>query len=110
MDALVCDFAQFYQIYDIDRLCPAYAAVLACGLPESSRSLRKDNVDPDRLLLASIVDELGLITWILGDGKRNNIPLPKSMVNVLLGKDTGNDEAYDSPEDFMADWNRIIQG
>lgn len=36
-DALICDFAETYHIYDYRQLKPSYAATLAAGLREDSR-------------------------------------------------------------------------
>ena len=36
-DALICDFAETYHIYDYRRLPVEYAATLAYGLRENSR-------------------------------------------------------------------------
>lgn len=64
--ALICDFAQYYHIYDWKALPPAYAAVLAAGLPESSRSMRKLTglpCDLNTVLLAAIADRLSALVW-----------------------------------------------
>ena len=64
--ALICDFAEYYHIYDWRALSPAYAATLAAGLPEGSRSMRKLTGLPcslDTLLLAAIADRLSTLVW-----------------------------------------------
>ena len=40
-DELICDFAQYYHIYDVSEMRLTYQATLACGLPSSSRTLMK---------------------------------------------------------------------
>jgi len=114
-DALICDFAQYYHIYDIDALVPQYAAVLACGLPEDSRirrSMSDVHASPEEILLAMSVDALNLIIWILGSRDEANIP--RSVVKVMTGMEAEqavnhNVESFDSPEAFEAAWRSYTQ-
>ena len=112
-DALICDFAQFYHIYDIDSLHPQYAAILACGLPEDSRIMRERResvAEPDSLLLATIVDELNMIIWILGNGKGNGIPLPESIFEKISGISVGTKDGntkFESGYDFEREWQAL---
>ena len=63
-DALICDFAEFYHIYDYQALSASYAATLASGLRSESRirtlmSDRKASIDT--ILLAGIADRLAVL-------------------------------------------------
>lgn len=65
-DALICDFAETYQILDYRRLPVQLAASLAVGLkPDSRMKMRMAGmkVPLDSILLAAIVDRLSLLVW-----------------------------------------------
>ena len=75
-DALICDLAEVYNIYDYRRL-PAYqVAVFSYGLREDSRIklvMSGQRVSFDTLLQASILDRLSLLTWFkTKDGQKGN--------------------------------------
>lgn len=86
-DALVCDMAQYYKIYEIDKLAFDRLAVFACGLPRDSRIFKKisgQNVDLDSLILAGIFDRLNLLLFSF-TGKKGS-EAPESMADKLMGK------------------------
>lgn len=70
-DALICDFAETYQIYDYKALPPHLAAVLAAGLREDSRiklKAHKQRLTNAEFLIAVVADRLGvLLAWLNGD-------------------------------------------
>lgn len=75
-DALICDLAEVYHIYDYRQL-PAYqVAVFSYGLREDSRIklvMSGQRVSFDTLLQASILDRLSLLTWFkTKDGQKGN--------------------------------------
>ena len=58
-DALICDLAETYHVYDYKQLPLTTVAVFAYGLKDDSRIKQalSDQVAPvDRILLAGIVD------------------------------------------------------
>lgn len=117
-DALICDFAQYYHIYDIDSLTPSYAAVLACGLPEESRSVRavfNAKTDTRTMLLAAAVDNLNFIAWVLCGGDDSGVERPEPISAALSGKvheashiDT-NAHGFYTPESFEERRRKIIE-
>lgn len=79
-DALICDLAETYGIYDYRSLPPRQAAILACGLDENSRIKRRISgarAKTETLLLAAVMDRLSLLVWLhTEDGaKGKNRPL-----------------------------------
>ena len=65
-DALICDFAEVYGLYDWRTVPVKTAATLAAGLPEDSRSKRALTGQPQKLntlLLAAIADRLSILIW-----------------------------------------------
>lgn len=110
-DALICDFAEVYHIYNLYELPPNQVAILACGLSEDSRimmSLSGSKIDTKTYLLGMAVDALEMLLWAkTDDGQKGKNP-PKSVVNALLGieeeKNANKDDVmtFETPEDFLA--------
>lgn len=114
-EALLCDLAETYGIFDMRALPLDTAAALACGLPAESRIKRRMSGEPppaDILILAGIFDRVGLILWGLSEDGRHNRNRPKSVVERLLGtsNSNGNYMSYASPEDFEAARASILKG
>lgn len=104
-DALTCDFAETYHVYDWRALPIKLAATLAAGLGPSSRIMRKLSGVKwpfDTLLLAIICDSIRNISWQLVDekGRRGHKP-PHSVLKIILGEVEDNEmSGFDSAEDF----------
>lgn len=85
-DSLICDFAQYYGIYDMESQVPCKtAAILACGLPPESRVMRKMSKSPistTDTILAGIFDSLNNLMYMMS-GKRHR-QKPKSLLDKLL--------------------------
>lgn len=106
-DALVCDLAETYHIYDYRAYPTSLIATLAVGLgPESriKRYLSQNDLDiaVNTLLLAAIFDALNLLLWSKTSDGQKNINRPNSLANTLLGKPQSNDSvtAFATGEDF----------
>lgn len=104
-DALYCDIAETYHVFDWGALPVDVLARLASGLRENSRIRMKMNglnVQTDTMLLASIADSTSLLTWFNSEAGRKGEGRPPSMVDAILGakKKEGEALAFDSPEDF----------
>lgn len=111
-DALVCDLAEIYHIYDYRSLPLQKVATFSVGLRENSRikmALVGTKYSFDTLLLASILDNLNIRTWAMSENGRNGINKPKSLVTKLLGKEETNESEYmlfATAEAFEEMWNR----
>lgn len=105
-DALICDFAEYYHIFDYRSLEVHLASILAYGLPDFSRIKRKltgQKHSNDTLLMALIVDDLNLMLWQRTKDGQNNRNRPKSVYQALIGKAEEKDEAikgFKSADDF----------
>lgn len=87
-EELECDMAQFYGIHDYRDFKLGHISVLACGLPEESRVIRKMTNHPysvNTYLLAHMVDRLSLIWWSKTVDAENNINRPRMMIDLLNG-------------------------
>lgn len=103
-DALICDFAEYYRIYDFRALPVKYAATLACGLEENSRIMRKlagADYDLKTTLLISAVDILRLLWWAKTEDGAKNINRPVSLFEK--NKINTNEEtvAFETGEDLL---------
>lgn len=88
-DELICDFAEYYHIYDVEGLPINTLAVLSCGLPEHSRTMLKVNgmkVPPNTLLLAAAVDRLNTLVWFQTEDGHKGRNRPQSIVETLLSR------------------------
>lgn len=103
-DALVCDLAETYGIYDYRQLPITRVAVFASGLSETSRIkkvLSGQKEDLDTLLLAGIYDTVRLLFWTKtkdGQAGRNR---PNSVTQALEGSKAEREErVFSSGEEF----------
>lgn len=102
-EALICDFAEVYHVFDWRSLPARTAATLAAGLGPDSRIARKIsgvNWPLNTLLLAAIGDAVRVVSWQLLDKKaRRGKSPPKSMLEQLLGE-KAETSGFDNVEDF----------
>ena len=112
-DALLCDMAETYGIYDFRALPVSTLATLAVGLRDDSRiRMHMNGVKISRIetLLAAAVDRLSMLWWAKTEDARNNANRPKSMLSILIGepeKQENNVEAFESGDEFESAWERI---
>lgn len=107
-DALICDLAETYQIYDYKQLPLNEVAVFAYGLRDNSRikQMMSDQIVPlETTLLASIVDRLSLSLWLQTKDGQKGVNRPASIADQLIKRDKSeNDEkdylVFESGEDF----------
>lgn len=105
-NALICDLAETYGIYDMESLPVKTVAILSCGLRDESRIKRKlsaNKISLDSLLLAHAVDRLGILIWQrTKDGQRGK-NRPESFVSKLIESDsekTTKLTGFDSVEEY----------
>lgn len=111
-DALICDFAEFYRIYNIYDYPPEYIATLAAGLRDNSRiklKLYGLRVDIEMLLLAHIVDNTAINIYAKTKDAKKGINQPESFVELLTKKNETKKKAreFDSGADFDKEWRRL---
>lgn len=109
-DALVCDFAETYHIYDLYGLTVEYAATLAAGLRDNSRIKLKANglkVDTKTLLLARIADSTTLNVYAKTKDAKHDKNRPKSLVEALTKDENNNLRSFENGAEFEAEWRRI---
>lgn len=103
-NALLCDLAETYHIYDYESLPLSRVAIFAVGLRENSRIKMKMNglnYTLEETLLASIVDKVSLLLWTKTKDAEKGINRPKSLLSQMLGEEeNGENEVFNSSEDF----------
>lgn len=89
-DALICDLAETYHIYDYRKLPLKKVATFSCGLKDDSRikiALSDTKCSADTLLMAMMVDDLNFIAWSKTENAKNNENRPSSIVNLFLNRE-----------------------
>ncbi|HEQ3852856.1 TPA: DUF5361 domain-containing protein [Streptococcus pyogenes] len=115
-DALTCDLAETYGIYDYRQL-PAYqVAVFAVGLRSNSRikmALSGEIEALDTVLLAGIYDNTNLLFWSKTKDGQSGQNKPKSVVEAISGSKSqkANDViSFVSGEDFENARKQLLGG
>lgn len=111
-DALVCDLAETYGIYDYRQLPIYKVAVFSCGLRENARikmALIGEKYPIETLLQALTVDTLNLLFWAKTTDGAKNRNKPQSIYEKLTQK-AENDEVmiFTSAEAFEAVKKQIL--
>lgn len=105
-EALICDLAETYRIYDYRQL-PAYqVAVFSVGLREDSRikqAMSGNQASLDTLLSAAILDRLTTLVWFKTSDGQKGRNRPESIAAKLTGSTKEEEReimVFDSGEDF----------
>lgn len=115
-DALVCDLAETYHIYDYRSLPLKLVATLSAGLRDNSRiKLLAAEVpaSQDTILLAIIADRVEALRYGLSDDSAKGRNKPVSIVESIYGemaKKTSGVKGFDNATDFEAALARIRGG
>lgn len=115
--ALTCDMAESYGIFDFWALPVKTAAALAAGLRPFSRIWGKMhglNIPLDAFLLASIHDNVRMLWWAQTEDATKNQNRPQSITEILMGPREDESESevvsFDDGEDFTNEWNKLAGG
>ena len=113
-DALQCDLAETYHIFDYRELPLRKAALFSAGLREGSRIRLKmagQNYPLETMLLAMAVDRLTYLLWAKTKDGSKGRNRPPSIADALNGKNAKNGEimAFSSSDDFEKARERILK-
>lgn len=84
---MICDLAQYYNIYNYEQLAFNKLAVFVFGLPENSRLMKKLaglKVDLNTVIITGIFDRLSLLLYSIAGSKESK--KPEALTDSLLGK------------------------
>ena len=87
-DALICDFAETYHIFDYRSLPVKLVATLSAGLRDDSRIkmfMADIPVPPDTFILATIADRIELFRRSFSSKNKDT---PVSLVELFCNRDT----------------------
>lgn len=85
-DAVICDLAETYHIFNYRDMPPLTVAIFCNGLRDDSRiklKMAKQKVKIDTMLLASIVDRLSILVWAKTKDGQKGRNQPKSIVDSI---------------------------
>ena len=114
-EALICDLAETYQIYNYKQLPLTQVAVYAVGLRENSRikmKLSGQKVPIETLLLAGILDRLSALVWFKTEDGQKGRNRPTMILDSLMSNKKNNDSdviVFDSGEDYEKRRNEILK-
>lgn len=112
-EALICDFAETYGIYDYRKLPVKTAAILASGLRDNSRikiKLSGLNATPEMILNAAIADRIGILVWMQSKDGVKNRNRPASILDKILNPEKKKEDVttFATGQDFKDEWNRLL--
>lgn len=110
---MICDLAEFYNIYDYKSFSVEYIATLCIGFPSNARTIKKINngYSTEELLLANIVDRLSLIWWSKTEDGQNNVNRPKLLIGSYAENKSDNASmTFESGDDYEEMRQEIIKG
>ena len=111
-DALICDFAETYGIYDMKRLPMRTAASFAAGLRDDSRIKLKmtgAKTSPDTALLMGIVDRLSMLLWMQTSDARHGRNKPVLMSDAISTDQVDKPETYSTADQFKRAWQERVK-
>ena len=109
-NALICDLAETYQIYDYRRVPGRLLGILATGLRDDSRIKQKINgvkTNDTNMILANILDGINLLLWTKTKDAEKGINQPDSIAETLFVKER-EEVMFETPEDFEKERQRLI--
>lgn len=106
-NALICDLAETYRVYDYRSLPAQTVATFSVGLRDDSRIKMKMSgakVTQEILILSMIADRLGILVWLFTEDGRNGRNRPPQLIEMLYGKEIKRAKSsvltFDTPEAF----------
>lgn len=114
-DALICDLAETYGIFDYRQLTADQVAVFAFGLRDDSRiklAMTNSKVPFETFLLAGVLDRLSALVWFKTTDGQKGINKPLMVAEELTGKTKAKESKemiFDSGEDFEEYRQQILE-
>lgn len=113
-EALMCDLAEIYHIYDYKQLSPLKIAVFSIGLNEESRIKMKmsgQKFPINTLLLAGIQDRLSMSLWLKTEDGQKGKNRPKLVTDIINKPKEKTDRKirFHSGEDFEKYRQQLFQ-
>lgn len=111
-DALICDLAETYHIFNYKELPARQVALLSAGLRDNSRIKLKMmgmKCSIDTLLLANIQDRLSILVWMNTKDGQSGKNKPKSVAEQFIDVENETEIiGFSSASEFEEYRNRIL--
>lgn len=114
-NALICDLAETYHIFNYRELPVKLLATLSVGLRKDSRIMMKlsgQTLKLDEMLWALMLDDLNFLVWAKTKDGQKNRKKPKSifkMLNSAPKPKAKEIKGFDTVQDFMKARQRILE-
>ena len=111
-EALICDFAETYGIYNYRELPLLLCATYAVGLRENSRikmKMTESEMGLTDTLLAGIFDRLSLLVYSQTADAQKGINYPKLIMSSITDKKDKPSQGFATGEDYEKERKRILQ-
>lgn len=114
-DALICDLAEVYNIYDYKQLPASKVAAFSLGLKENSRikmKMSNTKIEFETILLAGLFDKVSLLLYSKTKDAEKGLNRPESVVEMLMGKhkQESNMLVFKSGKEFDATRKQLLRG
>lgn len=114
-DALFCDMAQYYGVFDLRRHTIPAQAALVMGLPGDSRIMRAlsgRKASTEVILLAGILDHLRMMAWSRSKAAKNKQSRPDPIMPLLIEQSKKEDDivSFESGEEFERYRESLLKG
>lgn len=112
-EALICDLAETYQIYDMQRFPCSFIGTLASGLGDDSRIKRElsgAKTSLNTILLAAILDRVNDLCWMQTKDGQKGRRRPKSVLSMIIGDDKSDKTmSFSSGDEFMEFRKKVME-
>lgn len=112
-NAVICDLAETYNIYDYRRVPGRLLGILCAGLGENTRIGKKINGvkgTVTEVLLAQILDGVRFLCWAQTEDGRKGKHRPKSVASEFFVSEDKNKAKTMSIDDFEKIRQKIVGG
>lgn len=112
-EALICDMAETYNIYNYKSVPCRLLGTLAAGLRDSSRIKQKMagiTSDPQTVMIASILDAVNLIWWSKTEDAEKNRNRPKLVAEHFMDQSAKPKAERLTPEEYREIRDSILKG
>lgn len=117
-DALICDMAETYGVFNLYALEPQLCATLAIGLRDNSRIKQKMlglDMPLDDYLLAAIFDSVNWLCWTKTKDATHGSNQPRRIIEILTQKEEKKDKdndflVFNTSQEFEEARARLLRG
>lgn len=114
-DALICDMAEAYGVFDMYSLPAPLVATLAVGLRDDSRiktRMMNMNMPLSEYLLAAIFDDVNWLCWThTKEAEKGRGTAPQRILSILLERDEKKEDSFltfGTAEEFESARRKIL--